>query len=157
MKTLVVNCSTRKAGFSALMSDAVASQFGGEVITYFLNEALEASILETLGQVNLLVISSPIFSSDLVPSFYKFIDSISSRPAIPCVLVISCGNSGFLCSSSVRSALKRLRRAGFHPVFDVVLDHTFMLSPNEIPPKSRTKISKLCERVFRSIPDCDRS
>jgi len=151
MKTVIINCSRRKDGFSALMSQTVVEHLDSDYSCYSVYESTSSDINNAIVVSDLVVISCPVFSSVLVPPFWDFIEDLSLPRPIPCILVVSCGNPAFLCRGSVRSATKKLSEVGFSLVEAIMVDKTYGLSKVELSSKHLSRMRKACSHIERFL------
>lgn len=151
MIVAVINCSRRKDGFSSLVSSMVSDRFGCSDPPLYLHESSYDSIQDRLDLSSLAVIACPVFSSDLVPSFWDLLDNISCHHPIPCILVVSCGQNKLFCRSKVRTAADRILRLGFSHVEILSIDSTYGLVKGELLPKHISRFRSACDSVLRYL------
>ena len=151
MFTTVINCSNRKDGFSTLMSSAVVEHLQSDYRSFFLRDSDKQQILESVVISDLVVIASPVFSSNLCLPFWDFIDDLSISNSLPCLLIVSCGHSALFCRINVSYASKKLKDLGFSNVEVVMVDGTYSLSKGELRPRHRSRMISSCRRISSYI------
>ena len=147
MNISVINCSTRRNGFSSLATSMLAGLLGFTGTPLFLLDSSVDDIQSSIDSSDLAIFGCPYLSTGIPPSFFDLLDNLSLSRGIPCIFVLACGNAGILCRGAVHSAEKRLKALGFTHFESVMIDNTYGLALGELLPKHERRIYK----AFRSI------
>ena len=147
MNISVINCSTRRNGFSSLATSKLAGLLGFTGAPLFLFDSSVDDIQSSIDSSDLAIFGCPYLSTGIPPSFFDLLDNLSLSRGIPCIFILACGNAGILCRGAVHSAEKRLKALGFTHFESVMIDNTYGLALGELLPKHERRIDK----AFRSI------
>jgi len=147
MNVSVINCSTRRNGFSSLATSELARLLGYSGNPLFLQDSSLDDIQGSIDSSDLVIFGCPYLSTGITSSFFELIDSLTLSKGVPCIFVLACGNSGILCRGAVNSAERRLKVRGFTYVESVIIDNTYGLASGELLSKHERRIDK----AFRSI------
>ena len=138
---VLIQCGNRSDGFSVSMGKTLCLRLDGSLSHLDMSDRSSEMFSIAVRDSDIVIFACPVFSSEIVQSFWDFISSLHVDNKIG-VLVVASGRSSFFCRDSIKKAMKAIHSSGFDPTVSIIVDNTYGLVKGEFSSKHLRRLDK---------------
>ena len=143
---VLIQCGNRSDGFSVSMGIALSLRLDGTLSHLNLYDCSPEMIAASVRDSDVVAFACPVFSSEIVQSFWDLMPFLHVENKIG-VLIVASGRSSFFCRDSIKKAMNALRSSGFAPAVSIIVDNTYGLVKGEFSSKHLRHLDKALKTI----------